>query len=233
MTSVRHPAVAGQFYPEDADELRALLREYMDAASGNGAPARAIIAPHAGYIYSGPVAASAYVCVRPARERIRRVLLVGPAHRLPFRGLALPGTEAFGTPLGEVPVDRAALPCLEELPQVQVLDEAHVWEHSLEVQIPFLQEVLAEFSIVPLLVGDARAEEVCEALELLWEGEDTLIVVSSDLSHYHDYHTARRIDRETSNAIEELRAEGMRGEQACGSIPIQALLQLASHACAK
>ena len=227
MSRVRHPAVAGQFYPDDPGELRAMLQEYLEAALAGGPVPRAIIAPHAGYVYSGLVAASVYVCLRPARERIRRVVLVGPAHRVPFRGLALPGVAAFATPLGPVPVDEAAGSRLLELPQVQVLPEAHAREHSLEVQLPFLQVVLEEFAIVPLVVGEARPEEVCEVMDVLWEGDETLIVVSSDLSHFHDYETARRIDGATSQAIEELREEGLRHEQACGCVPIQGLLQLA------
>ena len=227
MSPVRHPAVAGQFYPDDPGELRAMLQEYLEAALAGGPVPRAIIAPHAGYVYSGLVAASVYVCLRPARERIRRVVLVGPAHRVPFRGLALPGVAAFATPLGPVPVDEAAGSRLLELPQVQVLPEAHAREHSLEVQLPFLQVVLEEFAIVPLVVGEARPEEVCEVMDVLWEGDETLIVVSSDLSHFHDYETARRIDGATSQAIEELREEGLRREQACGCVPIQGLLQLA------
>jgi MEMO1 family protein len=199
----------------------------LSAVAGSGPVPKAIIAPHAGYIYSGPIAASAYTRIAPARETIRRVVLLGPAHRLAFWGLALPSVERLATPLGEVLVDSEATSALAALPPVQVLDEAHAEEHSLEVHLPFLQTVLADFAVVPLAVGEASAEEVGQVLELLWGGPETLIVVSSDLSHYYDYDTARRLDRATSRAIEELRPEDIKYEQACGRVPVCGLLHVA------
>jgi AmmeMemoRadiSam system protein B len=200
------------------------------AASRSGEPApKAIIVPHAGYIYSGPIAASAYARVANGRDRITRVILLGPSHRVPFHGLAGSDAQYFATPLGAVPIDGEALEDIRHLPQVRIFDQAHRWEHSLEVQLPFLQTVLADFKLVPLVVGDASAAEVCEVLELLWGGAETLIVISSDLSHYHDYATAQRLDRGTSKAITELRPEDIRYEQACGRNPILGLLEAARH----
>jgi AmmeMemoRadiSam system protein B len=186
---------------------------------------KAIIAPHAGYIYSGSVAAQAYASLRPARETIRRVILLGPVHRVPVRGLAIPGAAvtAFATPLGPVPLDRDALSLLRKMPQVIESDAAHALEHSLEVHLPFLQKVLAEFTLVPLAVGDASGEEVAAVMEQLWGGAETLIVVSSDLSHYLDYATARAIDGETVGRIAALDAS-IDHHQACGGTPINGLL---------
>jgi AmmeMemoRadiSam system protein B len=179
-------------------------------------------------VYSGPIAGTAYARLRPWKGRFRRVVLLGPAHRVPLRGLALPQAEVFASPLGPVRVDEAAAAVLLALPQVQVNSMAHSLEHSLEVHLPFLQEVLEEgFTIVPLVVGEASPAEVAQALELLWDETETLVVVSSDLSHYHDYATARKLDQETSRAIEALQVEALRPDQACGCIPIQGLLQAA------
>jgi hypothetical protein len=227
MGSVRHPAVAGMFYPDDRQELHSAVVGYLRAAQAVQPVPKALIAPHAGYIYSGPVAASAYACLKPARGTIRRVVLLGPSHRVPVSGLAVPSATAFATPLGDIPIDQAAVAEIQSLPQVKVLDRAHAQEHSLEVHLPFLQEVLGEFSLVPLVVGEASPEEVGEVLERLWGGPETLIVVSSDLSHYHDYATARRMDAATSKAIEALRYEDLGYDDACGRIPVSGLLHVA------
>lgn len=225
---VRRPAVAGLFYPDDPAELEAAIRAYLAEAADPDAPLpKAVIAPHAGYVYSGPVAASAYAPLSAGRGRIRRVVLLGPSHRVPFRGLAASSAAWFETPLGRVPVDRAAITAILDLPQVQVLDAAHAQEHSLEVHLPFLQAVLGEFSLVPLVVGDATPAEVGEVLERLWGGPETVIVISSDLSHYLDYETARRIDAATARAIEALEPEAIGYEQACGRNPVNGLLWVA------
>jgi AmmeMemoRadiSam system protein B len=221
----RPAAVAGRFYPDDADALEAAVRAALAQRPPDPAdPPKALIAPHAGYVYSGPVAASAYARVAACRGRVARVVLLGPAHRVPVRGLAVPSAAAFATPLGEVPLDRDALGRALALPQVEILDVAHAHEHSLEVQLPFLQVVLGSFALAPFLVGDARPAEVAELLELLWGGPETLIVVSSDLSHYHDAATARRMDAHTTRAIEDLRPEAIGWDDACGRVPIQGLL---------
>ncbi len=228
-TTIRPPAVAGLFYPADPAQLHTDVQAYLRASNvPDSEPVpKAIIVPHAGYVYSGPVAASAYAQLLPAQARIRRVVLLGPSHRVPFHGLATSSAEAFVTPLGRIPLDQNAIASLNDLPQVQLLNAAHAEEHSLEVQLPFLQETIKNHQLVPLVVGDARPAEVAEVLEHLWGDSETLIVISSDLSHYHDYATAQRLDRDTSAAIEHLRAEFVHAENACGCVPISGLLYLA------
>ncbi len=222
----RSPAVAGVFYPGVPSELEGEVHRYLADAGppSSEPPPKAVIAPHAGYRYSGPTAARAYAEVRRVRDRIERVILLGPSHRVALRGLAASSADAFQSPLGPVPVDRPAVERILRLPQVRVVDAAHEEEHSLEVHLPFLQKVLSEFSLVPLAVGDASAEEVAEVLDVLWGGAETLIVVSSDLSHYYDYETARKMDEATSRAIEALRPEGLDAESACGRVPVRGLL---------
>jgi AmmeMemoRadiSam system protein B len=227
MTSIRNPAVAGLFYPDDPRELRAMVTDFLGAVPAVGTVPKAIIAPHAGYIYSGSVAASAYARLKSARGHITRVVLLGPAHRVGFHGLALPSADYFMTPLGRIALDQEAVKKISLLPHVRVMDAAHAQEHSLEVQLPFLQEALGEFSLVPLVVGDAGPEEVAEVLDALWGGLETLIVISSDLSHYHDYKTAQKLDRATSQAIEQFRIEDIQYDHACGRNPVNGLLQVA------
>jgi len=229
MSSIRQPAVAGLFYPAAPEELHAMIQGFLAQAAGDGTPPKAIIAPHAGYIYSGPVAASVYARLRPLRGRIQRVVLLGPSHRVGFEGLALSSADFFRTPLGDIPLDASARQQLATLPQVRVMDEAHLMEHSLEVHLPFLQEVLGEFSLVPLVVGEASAEEVDAVLERLWGGPETLVVVSSDLSHYHSYDQAREMDRDTSQAIETLRYRDLGYDDACGRNPVRGLLLAAGR----
>lgn len=225
MGRIRRPAVAGSFYPAAAEELQRSVREMLERASpAAGAPVKALIAPHAGYVYSGPIAASAYARVAERRDEIERVVLLGPAHRVAFAGLAAPEADFFATPVGTVTIDRQAISAVMDLPQVVLSDAAHAGEHSLEVQLPFLQELLGGFALVPFVVGDAAPAEVEEVLERIWGGPETLVVVSSDLSHYHDYTTARRMDSATSRAIEALDGEAIAYEDACGRIPIQGLL---------
>ncbi|MFV1998129.1 MAG: AmmeMemoRadiSam system protein B [Acidiferrobacterales bacterium] len=230
MSRIRNPAFAGTFYPADAVELRQvvekLLAETPESAKSDATP-KALIAPHAGYIYSGQVSASAYARLLPVRSVIRRVVLVGPAHRVPVHGLALPAVTEFATPIGSVTIDQEAIAMVSDLPQVCVFNDAHTQEHSLEVHLPFLQLALDSFQLVPLVVGDASAEDVAEVLEKLWGGDETLIVISSDLSHYHDYQTAREMDRATSKAIERLAFKDIRRDQACGRTPVCGLLLVA------
>jgi hypothetical protein len=225
MAGTRRPAVAGTFYPGSPRALEEAVRGYLREAAAPVEPAaKALIAPHAGYVYSGAVAASAYVRIAPRAAEIRRVVLLGPAHRVALRGLAAPGADAFETPLGPVPIDRAAIDRALALPQVVASDAAHAGEHSLEVQLPFLQLVLDDFALAPFVVGDATPDQVAQVLELLWGGPETIVVVSSDLSHYLDYTAARRIDAETTRAIEALDPDAIDTEQACGCIPVQGLL---------
>lgn len=225
MDRVRQPAVAGYFYPADERELRACVDDLLRAVPVVAAAApKAIIVPHAGYVYSGPVAASAYARVAAARARIRRVVLLGPAHRVGFSGLASPEADFFATPLGLIPIDHAAIEDLRGLTQVRAYDAAHAQEHGLEVQLPFLQRVLDDFTLVPLVVGDATADQVAEVLEQLWDGAETLITISSDLSHYHAYAEAQRLDRATSRGIEALDPTRIGYDDACGRNPVNGLL---------
>jgi AmmeMemoRadiSam system protein B len=227
MTRVRHAAVAGQFYPADARELRETVTECIAEARTHGPAPKAVIAPHAGYIYSGPIAGSAYARLAADRATIRRIILLGPSHRVPFLGLAAPSVEHFETPLGLIPIDRESIAAVSSLPQVVVFDRAHEGEHSLEVHLPFLQVALDEFTLVPFAVGDASPQEVAEVLNALWGGPETRIVISSDLSHYLDYDTAARRDRATSRAIEALKYEEINTNDACGCYPVCGLLAVA------
>jgi MEMO1 family protein len=229
MPKVRKPAVAGTFYPGEPQRLSAQITSLLDEVQPAPVRPKAIIAPHAGYLYSGPIAASAYALLAPMAPKIRRVVLLGPSHFVPFRGLALPDVDAFATPLGEIRLDADAVESVRSLPQVSVLDAAHTSEHSLEVQLPFLQMVLGDFTLVPLAVGDALPEDVAEVLEWLWGGDETLVVISSDLSHYHPYGQAVAIDLETTEAIERLDGRYLTGEHACGCFPIRGLLHLAKR----
>lgn len=223
MTACRPPAVAGSFYPADAGQLALEVQGFLGAAQPHSLKPKALIAPHAGYIYSGAVAGNAYATLKKIAHRIHRVVLLGPTHRVAVRGLALPDTEAFDTPLGRIPLDLAAMRDVALLPQVVVNGAAHVQEHSLEVQLPFLQNVLEDFTLLPLAVGRATAEEVAEVLEAVWGGDETLIVISSDLSHYLPYAAAQFVDGKTADDIINLR-QPIEHEQACGGTPISGLL---------
>ncbi|HXO25920.1 MAG TPA: AmmeMemoRadiSam system protein B [Thermoanaerobaculia bacterium] len=250
---VRPAAVAGLFYPDDPVALRSTVASLLAARSRGAAgaptrrPPKAVIAPHAGYSYSGPIAASAFAALAShaagaagatgaagaagaagdaSAPEVRRVVLLGPSHQVPLRGLGLPGAERFATPLGMVPVDLEAAAAVDRLPQVAVRPDAHAAEHSLEVELPFLQVVLGPFELLPLVVGQAGAEEVAEVLELVWGGDDTVLVISSDLSHYLPAETAERVDRETAAQILAL-AGPLTSRQACGAVPINGLLAAA------
>jgi hypothetical protein len=227
--TMRPAAVAGSFYPGNTRALSAAVGDMLADTRTPEAPAKALIVPHAGYVYSGPVAASAYAALRKSamaiRRAIRRVVIFGPAHRVWVPGLAATSADLFETPLGCVRVDRAAIEAVADLPQVEINDKAHATEHSLEVQLPFLQGVLDDFAIVPFVVGGATPDEVAEVMERLWGGPETLIVVSSDLSHYLPYAEAQEIDRATADSI--LRRHALENEQACGATPINGLLEVA------
>ena len=229
MSRIRPAAVAGSFYPGEpaalAAEVAAYLADAQPAPDGVPAP-KAIIAPHAGYVYSGPIAGSVYARLRPLRGRIERVVLAGPAHRVHVAGAAIPAARQFDSPLGAVALDEPALAALRRLPFVEVSDRAHALEHSLEVHLPFLQASLGAFSLVPIVVGDASPDQVEELLEAVWGGDETLIVVSSDLSHYLPYEAARTRDRGTAAAIMRLEAT-LVPQEACGAAPINGLLQAA------
>ncbi len=231
MAGIRAPAVAGVFYPGRREELRREVRDLVEAAGPIAVvPApKALIVPHAGYRYSGAVAASGYVALGAAGDSITRVVLLGPSHHVSFDGLALSGAEAFRTPLGDVAADREGIEAVAALPQVRVLEGAHEREHSLEVHLPFLQEQLGTFRIVPLVVGQATPEEVAEVLEVVWGGPETLLVVSSDLSHFLDEDSARAVDAETCRKIESLEYDRIAPHEACGSRAVAGLLLAASR----
>ena len=224
MENVREPAVAGSFYPDNPLKLRALIEDYLSASNANGEQPKAMIVPHAGYIYSGPVAASGYARLLQAGNRIDRVILLGPAHRVALKGMAVPSADGFRTPLGIIPLDKAAILDILTMPQVHIDDEAHRLEHSLEVHLPFLQVTLQHFTLVPVVVGDASPEEVSEIIGHFWDSPGTLIIISSDLSHYHDYDTAVRLDSMTSRAIENMAFEKISYDHACGRNPVSGLL---------
>jgi hypothetical protein len=227
MQTVRPAAVADTFYPGQPALLTSTLTGLLAAARAQTdaplQPPKALIVPHAGYIYSGPMAALAYAQLASVRQHIRRVVLLGPVHRVPVRGLALPGASAFATPLGDIEVDPEAVTALARLPQVATSAAAHAQEHSLEVQLPFLQMALDDFKLVPLVVGDASTPEVAQVLDTLWGGPETLIVVSSDLSHYHAYRAAQDRDQDTVQRILALHGP-LTHDQACGGTPINGLL---------
>lgn len=227
MPVTRPAAVANMFYPGDPVQLHEDIQDMLaNVPTGLSTP-KAIIVPHAGYVYSGPVAAKVYAQLISVRDKIHRVILLGPCHRVPLTGLATTSADLFETPLGSVQIDRDSIEQINHLPQVQEFDLTHQQEHSLEVQLPFLQEVLDEFTLVPLVVGDASASDVSNVLELLWGGNETLIVISSDLSHYHDYATAKAMDALTCQAIENLDGNAIGHEQACGRNPMLGLLKSA------
>jgi len=225
--NTRRAAVAGMFYPADTAVLERTVSELLAAVPASSDGAKAIIAPHAGYQYSGLTAACAYRLLEGRRKMIRRVVLLGPAHRVYLQGMALPSADTFTTPLGDVPVDAGAVKQVLGLPGTQVSDEAHADEHSLEVHLPFLQTVLEDFQIVPIVVGNCPAHEVESVISALWGGDETLIVVSSDLSHFHSYESAREIDASTTARI-EAREATLHGEDACGAYAVNGLLLAAT-----
>jgi AmmeMemoRadiSam system protein B len=226
---VRHPVVAGSFYPSDADELRQLVQFCLAGARRSVLHhlTKAFILPHAGLIYSGSIAGSGYLQLENDRDIVQRVILLGPSHHIAFRGLAVSTGSVFATPLGEIPTDETAIESILDHPGVQMMEAAHAREHSLEVHLPFLQMVLGHFQLVPLVVGNARETDVAAVLERLWGGPETRIIISSDLSHYHDYAVAHRLDMETASRIEKL--QSVDPDQACGAVPLNGLLHAARH----
>lgn len=229
-TSVRPPAVAGAFYPDDPHELRETVSEYLrrsESERSARAP-KALIVPHAGYIYSGAIAAAAYTAVAERRHAIRRVVLIGPSHRVYLRGMAVPAAAYFQTPLGRITVDPDLKSVLLRRTDVVESDAPHAQEHCLEVQLPFLQTLFDELTLLPLVLGSIAPAQVAAALSDVWGDDQTLVLVSSDLSHYRTYESARQIDAATSASI--LRREtALAGEQACGAAGINGLMYLAAE----
>tara|TARA_R110002167_G_scaffold58198_1_gene165067 strand:+ start:1186 stop:1986 length:801 start_codon:yes stop_codon:yes gene_type:complete len=229
MQNTRPTAVAGLFYPS----LPNVLAEMVNNDIAQATPPseihipKVLIVPHAGYIYSGPIAANAYQYLSSVRHIIKRVIIIGPSHRLGFHGVALSSADYFETPLGTIPIDKIAQAKLTDITGVQILDLAHATEHSLEVQLPFLQQLLDEFAIVPIVAGDASPELVEKVIAALWGGPETLFIISSDLSHYHDYQTAQQLDRSTSQNIIDLDFRAVHSNNACGCVGIRGLLKFA------
>ena len=232
MHKIRPAAVAGMFYENNASLLRRDLDRLLESVGNtlipNPVQLKALIVPHAGYVYSGMTAAAAYALLKPKAETISRVVLLGPVHRVPIRGLALSGHDIFRTPLGDIKIDAQACARVTGLPQVSVNQQAHAAEHSLEVQLPFLQRVLPAFSLVAFAVGNATSEEVAEVIEALWGDEETLFIISSDLSHFHSYDEALEIDRQTVADILTLKPK-LTHEQACGGTPLNGMLLAAQR----
>lgn len=229
MATLRPAAVAGFFYPDDPIRLQSAISRYLGAATPCAYPAQALIVPHAGYVYSAPTAACGYISLQQHPRPISQVVLLGPAHYVPFVGIAASHADYFVTPLGKIAVNQAAIAELQQHHGVHYRDLAHQQEHSLEVQLPFLQMLLTDFKLIPLVVGEAHPQQVFNILKHFYPQPETLIIVSSDLSHYHPYAVAKALDLTTCQAIEALQPEKISREQACGRIPIQGLLQLAQH----
>lgn len=228
--TTRPAAVAGMFYSDDADQLRADISSYLQHAKApTETPPKAIIVPHAGYVYSAPVAASAYKQLQPLRHKIHQVILLGPSHHVALNGIATPVDDYFSTPLGPIKVNRGLCERFESLSFVQKNNSAHVREHSLEVQLPFLQEVLENFELTPLVVGDCDPDDIAKLLEMIWGDDETLVVISTDLSHYHSYPVAKQLDEQTSIAIENCQPENITYSDACGRAPLNGLLALAKQ----
>lgn len=236
-TTVRPAAVAGTFYPGRADDLRLIVDDALAGApsasageprGASSAPPKALIVPHAGYVYSGPVAATAYAALVPWRDAIERIVLLGPAHRVPVRSMAVSAADAWQTPLGAVPIDVELRRRIAAMPGMVTDDRPHGPEHSLEVHVPFLQRVLGhEFTLLPIIVGAAPPEEVADVLDVVWGGAETVIVVSTDLSHYHGYAEARRRDAGTIASIVAGRGDEIGPHDACGVYPVKGMLEAA------
>lgn len=230
---IRPTAVAGMFYPSDPRELQTMVSGYLSQTrpleSVHASDIKAIIAPHAGYVYSGPIAASVYRYLEDLESPVANVILIGPSHRIPLLGLATSSADYFNTPLGNISINRTITDELNSLPFVTELDQAHSMEHSLEVHLPFLQLTLGEFQLVPIVAGDATAQQVDQLITLALRHENSLLVISSDLSHYHDYRTAQQLDSETCEAIETLSVEDLDSTHACGFIPVRGLLKYAKE----
>jgi AmmeMemoRadiSam system protein B len=229
MMQIKRPAVAGFFYPGSAGALRSAVQNYLGSAHNESTDQPvALIAPHAGYPYSGPIAGSAYATLLPWADAIQRVAVFAPSHRVPFEGIAISSADYFQTPLGDIEVGRDAVATIANLHGVIELNAAFAQEHALEVQLPFLQVVLKRFTLVPLIVGEADSDDVLRIMETL-AGPDTLILVSSDLSHYDDYATCNERDRATSAAIQALRDSDIGPHDACGAYPMRGLLKMAQR----
>ena len=227
LKQIRAPSAAGIFYPEEPADLRHVVKSFLENADVCGPYPKAMVIPHAGYRCSGPVAACGYRLLDPIRDSVKRVVLLGPSHHDRFYGLAASSADEFATPLGNVAVDMDAVDIALRLPQVHLRDKAHADEHSLEVQLPFLQLTLHDFELVPLVIGKATDNEVAETIDLFWDDTETLIIVSSDLSHHDSYSTAKQIDSKSAQLVERCQYRQLTAELACGYLGIRGLLMVA------
>jgi MEMO1 family protein len=227
MHTIRPAAVSGTFYSASSDDLTRDVDAFLTQVRPTSLRPHAFIVPHAGFDFSGPVAATAFAQLAQLTPLPTKVVLLGPSHHVGFSGLALPGCDTFETPLGQVPLDVEGMRRALEFPCVRELPRAHAREHSLEVQLPFLQRVLKTFTLVPLVVGDASSVQVAEVLEALWGGDETVVVISSDLSHFLTWEEAKRLDGATARHIVSLDPDGLEGEQACGYRGVNGLLEVA------
>ncbi len=222
---IRKAAVAGTFYPANPLQLHNTVSTMLEQAKTSEVIPKALIVPHAGYIFSGPIAASAYCLLKNLKHSVSRVILLGPSHRVAFKGFACSRADQFMTPLGTIDVNTEAIKSIITLPDVEFIEQAHTYEHCLEVQLPFLQETLSHFTIVPIVTGDASPQMVCDVINKLWGGPETLVIISSDLSHYHQYDVAKSKDAVTSRQIENLEFETLHSDSACGKVAISGLLK--------
>ena len=223
MSAIRKAAVAGTFYPSDPQELRETIQDFYDNAEDQPATGKVLIAPHAGYIYSGPIAASCYGPLRKRADEISRVILLGPSHYVGFHGMAVPECDFYETPLGNIKIDQEARETALNCEEVLSFDQAHLQEHSLEVHLPFLKESLNDFEFLPIVVGACNPKKVADLIKSLWAGSETLIVISTDLSHFKDYKDASKSDRNTCSKIETLDINFDHND-ACGSTPVKGLI---------
>jgi AmmeMemoRadiSam system protein B/AmmeMemoRadiSam system protein A len=223
--SIRQAAVAGTFYPADKEELTAMIDSFYANASDQPAVGKALIAPHAGYIYSGEIAASCYAPLRKRKNTISKVVLLGPSHYVGFMGMALPTVDFFTTPLGDIPIDKELHKKAIECEDTFTLDNAHLQEHSLEVHLPFLQKSLESFTLLPVVVGQCDPKLIAKMLHEVWGGPETLIVISTDMSHFKNYQDAQKCDQKTADNIVNFNIESIDHYDACGSAPVLGLLQ--------
>jgi len=227
----RQASVAGSFYPKNPAQLKKTLTNLFNANEDLNidfqTPVKAIIAPHAGYIYSGPIAAKAYSLVSTCIKGKNKITIIGPSHFVPFNGIALSTAEFFETPLGKIKVDHHAYELINRIPEVIYLDEAHAREHSIEVHLPFIQYLKKDVRIIPLAVGQTSYQKVAKVLEKFCEEKDNLIIISSDLSHYHAYGYAQKYDLQTALKIENYKCSQLGPNEACGYLAIAGLLKMA------
>ena len=230
MEKIKQADVAGMFYPGEEASLRQMVDGFIQKALSFDLRPRAIIAPHAGYIYSGSIAGTAYKTIAAVRDQIENVIIMSPAHRFYLRGIALHMADAFATPLGNIPVNIGIVKKIKQFSSVQWEERSFIQEHGLETHLPFIQRAFKPgIKIVPMIVGECQESEVAEILESVWEDPRNFVIISSDLSHFHSYADAKKLDRNTVDLIQNLDSQSLDTEFACGHYPICGLLNLARN----